>query len=62
MRLLIAELTLNYIVNHPDDAMAINQYLVTTAHPNILRFGEFLVGNQSFMEVHYLGLNPKEVE
>ena len=60
MRLLNAESTLNYIVNHPDDAIAINQYLVTAAHPNILRFGEFPAGNQSFMEALYLGLNHDE--
>lgn len=60
IRLLIAEATLIYIVNHQDDAIAINQYIVTAAHPNILRRGEFPAGNQSFMEVHYLGLNPNE--
>lgn len=62
MRLFNAETTLNYIVNHPDDAVAINQFVVTAAHPNILRHGEFPAGNQSFMEVHYLGLNPMEEE
>ena len=62
MRLLNAETTLNYIVNHPDDAIAINQFVVTAAHPNILRHGEFPAGNQSFMEVHYLGLQPDKEE
>lgn len=60
MRLFNAESTLEYIVNHPDDAIAINQFVVTSAHPNILRCGEFPAGNQSFMEVYYLGLHPKD--
>lgn len=60
MRLLVAESILNNIIKHPDDAIAINQYLVTAAKPNILRHGEFPGGNQSFMEVYYLGLDKEE--
>lgn len=55
-RLQIAETTLKHIVAHPDDIIAVNQYLVTSAAPNILRAGEYFMGNQSFMEIYYLDL------
>lgn len=54
-RLHIAETTLKHIAEHPDDIYAVNQYLVTSAMPNILRAGEYYLGNQSFMEIYYLG-------
>ena len=54
-RRLVAETTLRHIVSHRDDAIAINQYLMTASLPNIMRFGEFPTGNESFTELIYLG-------
>ena len=54
-RLRIAEATLSYIVDHRDDAIAINQFLVTSAISNILRRGQYPLGNESFTDLHYLG-------
>lgn len=59
IRLLIAESTLNEIVKLPDDVIDINQCLVTASKPNILRCGEFLRGNRSFMELYFLGLDSE---
>lgn len=57
-RLQIAKSILNHIIENPDDAIAINQYLVTAGQTNILRRGDFTMGNQAFMEVYYLNLMP----
>lgn len=54
-RLKIAETTLKHIEEHPDDVIAVNQYLVTSGIRNILRAGDYTLGNQSFMEIYYLG-------
>ncbi|MBO7490121.1 MAG: hypothetical protein J6T88_07585 [Bacteroidales bacterium] len=54
----IAEATLRHIVDHRNDAVAINQFLITAAQTNILRDGQFPLGNESFTEVYYLGLAP----
>lgn len=53
----IAEVTLRHIVEHRDDAVAINQFLITAAQTNILRAGQFPIGNESFTEVCSLGLS-----
>ena len=58
----IAHTTLKYLVDHRDDAIAINQFLMTAWQPNILRFGQFDMGNESFTEVYYLGLMNDEEE
>lgn len=55
-RLKIAEATLKHLVDHRDDAIALNQYLMTATLPNILRDGEYPIGNESFTEVWRLGL------
>lgn len=55
-RLKIAETTLKHIVNHRNDDVAINQYLMTASLSNILRIGEFDLGNESFTELYYLNL------
>lgn len=55
-RLKIAETTLKYIVTHPNDGVAINQYLMTASMSNILRSGQYPLGNESFTELHYLDL------
>ncbi len=52
----IAVAALNHIAEHRDDAVAVNQYLMTAAHPNMMRCGQFPLGNESFTEVYYLGL------
>ena len=55
-RLKIAENTLKHIATHRDDVVAINQYLMTATLSNILRIGEFDLGNESFTELYYLDL------
>lgn len=55
----IALYTLKYIVSHRDDGIAINQYLVTSTHPDILRFGDFDLGNESFTELYNMSLGTR---
>lgn len=55
-RLDLATTTLNYLKEHRDDAIAINQFLMTATLTNIMRFGQFPTGNESFTELFYLGL------
>lgn len=55
-RFKVAEATLNYIVKHREDAVAINQFLMTSSMNNILRLGQYPFGNESFTELYYLGL------
>ena len=45
---------LNYITLHPNDDMAINQYILLSTHDNVLRFGEYDYGNQNILEYYYL--------
>ena len=52
----IAITTLKYLKKHPDDRIAINQFIVLCGHPNIYRCGEFPYGNESFTEAYYLGI------
>lgn len=58
-RLKIAETTLKYIVTHRNDGVAINQYLMTASLSNILRCGQYPLGNESFTELHYLNLGTR---
>lgn len=60
MRRVCANTVLNYIVKHPKDIMAINQFIVMSAHSNIYRYGEFPLGNQNMMEM--LELFPERFE
>lgn len=55
-RLDLAKTTLNYLTEHRDDAIAVNQFLMTAMLSNIMRFGQFSTGNESFTELYYLGL------
>lgn len=50
MRLVCCHNILNYIEEHPDDMMAINQFLVMASLDNINRYGEYPYGNQIVME------------
>lgn len=45
---------LSYIEEHPQDIMAINEFLVMAYKENILREGEFDYGNQAAVEKYYL--------
>ena len=45
---------LSYIREHPDDIMAINEFLVLACKENILREGEFSYGNQNAVDEYYL--------
>ena len=58
----IAQANLKYLVDHRDDAIAVNQFLMTAGQTNIMRFGQFDFGNESFTEVFYLGLMDDEDE
>jgi len=37
-------------VEHPNDIMAINQFLILSAHDDIYRYGYFQYGNQNMTE------------
>ena len=56
----IAVATLKHIVDQPDDAVAVNQFLITASFDNILRGGSFPMGNEIFTELFYLGLETFE--
>ena len=58
----IAVATLKHIVDHSDDAVAINQFLITSSFDNVLRGGDFLYGNEITTELFYLGLETFEEE
>lgn len=55
-RLCLADVTLSYLAEHPNDIVAINQYLVLAHHPNVLRQGEYPFGNEANTEFMYMGL------
>ena len=50
MRKVCALTTLEYIRNHPEDIMAINNFVVLAYTVNIHRFGTFMFGNQNVMD------------
>ena len=52
---------LSYIEGHPDDIMAINEFLVMACKENILRYGVFEYGNQYVVEKYYLFSKKVEV-
>lgn len=55
----IALMTLDYLKSHPDDKVAINQYIMLASMPNLKRFGS-AIGNGAFEELHNLDLRRKE--
>ena len=59
-RFFIAKATLNYLKDHLNDVIAINQFLVLAYHPNILRAGLNPIGNEAMTELHYLGLRVSQ--
>lgn len=50
MRMVCANTILNYIVEHPNDIMAINQFIILSAQDNIYRYGSYPYGNQNIIE------------
>lgn len=50
MRMICAATILKHIVEHPNDIMAINQFLILSAHDDIYRYGSFQYGNQNMTE------------
>lgn len=50
MRMICANTILNYIIEHPNDIMAINQFIILSGTDNIYRYGIFPYGNQNFLE------------
>lgn len=55
----LAITTLNYLKEHPDDKVAINQYVMLCSIPNIYRAGDYPYGDESFTELFNLGLGVK---
>lgn len=53
-RMACANTILNFIINHPNDIMAINQFLILSSIDNVYRYGEYPYGNQIAMEELYL--------
>lgn len=56
----IAVATLKHIVDHPDDVVAVNQFLITVSFDNILRGSGLPMENEIFTELFYLGLETFE--
>lgn len=61
----IALTTLDYLKSHPEDKVAINQYIMLSAMSNLKRFfkvdtGDTGIGNGAFEELYYLGLGVKD--
>lgn len=50
LRKICAKTTLEHIYNHPDDIIAINNFVVLAYTVNIYRFGSYMFGNESFSE------------
>lgn len=50
MRMICAHTILNYTVQHPNDIMAINQFIILSSEDNIDRYGVYPYGNQNMME------------
>lgn len=49
-RLICANTILRYLIDHPNDIMAVNQFVVMSSHWDIFREGEFSYGNQNAMD------------
>lgn len=58
----LAITTLKYLKEHPDDKVAINQYVMLCSIPNIYRAGDYPYGNESFTEMYNLGLVASDGE
>ena len=54
LRMVCVNTILNYIVNYPNDIMAINQFLMLSSIDNVYRYGEYPYGNQIAIEKLYL--------
>lgn len=50
MRMICAHTILDYIVQHPNDIIAINQFIILSSEDNIDRYGVYTYGNQNMME------------
>ena len=50
----IALVVFKHISAHPDDQMAVNQFLLFATHKNIKLFGAFKYGNQNVLEFYEL--------
>jgi len=50
----MAFVILKQISMHPEDQMAINQFLLFATHENIIRFGTYKYGNQNVLEFYEL--------
>lgn len=50
MRRVVAETIWEYILNHPDDEIAINEFVIFSGLENIYRYGTYPYGNQNMME------------
>lgn len=50
MRMVCAHTILDYVVQHPNDIMAINQFITLSSEDNINRYGDYPYGNQNIME------------
>ena len=48
----MAAVVLDFISKHPEDEMAINQFLLLATHDIVRRFGEYPYGNQNTIEFH----------
>jgi len=50
----VALTVLNYVSSHPNDKMAINEFLLIATHDIVKRFGSYSFGNQNTVEFHKL--------
>ena len=53
----MAFVILKHISTHPEDQMAINQFLLFASHDDIKRFGSYRYGNQNVIEFYELFSN-----
>lgn len=51
MRLVVAETIWKYLMAHPEDEVAINEFTLMSARENIYRYGIYDYGNQNMMEM-----------
>jgi len=55
-----AFVVLKHISAHPDDQMAVNQFLLFATHQNIKRFGAYKYGNQNVLDYYILFKTDKK--
>ena len=53
-RNICASTILSYIEKHPNDLMAVNEFLLISYEKNVLREGDFSYGNQNAVDEYYL--------